>query len=55
MQWLGKRLLITAASSGSGAATAEAAAKRGAELALVARSADKLEAVAQRSAMAAVA
>jgi short-subunit dehydrogenase len=48
MDWSGKRLLITGASSGIGAATAEAAAKRGAELALVARSADKLEAVAQR-------
>lgn len=48
MNWSGKRLLITGASSGIGATTAEAAAKRGAELTLVARSADKLEAVAQR-------
>ncbi len=48
MNWPGKRLLITGASSGIGATTAEAAAKRGAELVLVARSADKLEAVAQR-------
>ena len=48
MNWSGKRLLITGASSGIGAITAEAAARRGAELMLVARSADKLEAVAQR-------
>ena len=48
MEWSGKRLLITGACSGIGAATAEAAAKRGAQLALVARSADKLEAVVQR-------
>lgn len=48
MEWSGKRLLIAGASSGIGAATAEAAGKRGAVLALVARSADKLEAVAQR-------
>jgi len=48
MSWSGKRLLITGGSSGIGAATAEAAAKRGAELVLVARSADKLEAVAQK-------
>lgn len=48
MNWSGKRLLITGASSGIGATTAEVAAKRGAELMLVARSEDKLEAVAQR-------
>ena len=48
MEWSGKRVLITGASSGIGAATAEAAAKRGAEVALVARSADKLEAVAHQ-------
>lgn len=48
MDWSGKRLLITGASSGIGAATAEAAARRGAQLALVARSAEKLEAVAGR-------
>lgn len=48
MNWSGRRLLITGASSGIGAATAEAAAKRGAELVLVARSAEKLEAVAQK-------
>jgi len=48
MNWSGKRMLITGASSGIGATTAEAAAKRGAELVLVARSADKLEAVAGR-------
>jgi short-subunit dehydrogenase len=48
MQWPGKRLLITGASSGIGAATAEAAANRGAELLLVARSAGKLETVAHR-------
>lgn len=48
MDWSGKRLLITGASSGIGAATAEAAARRGAVLALVARSKDKLDAVAQR-------
>lgn len=48
MQWSGKRLLITGASSGIGAATAEGAARRGATVALVARSADKLDAVARR-------
>lgn len=48
MDWTGKRMLITGASSGIGAATAEAAAKRGVELALVARSVGKLEAVAER-------
>ena len=48
MNWSGQRVLITGASSGIGAAIAEAAAKRGAELILVARSADKLEAVAER-------
>jgi short-subunit dehydrogenase len=48
MEWSGKKLLITGASSGIGAATAVAAAKRGAEVALVARSADKLDAVATR-------
>ncbi len=42
----GKLWLITGASSGIGAATAIAAARRGARLALVARSADKLAAVA---------
>jgi short-subunit dehydrogenase len=47
MDGSGKRGLITGASSGIGAATAKAAAKRGAELARVARSADKLEAVAR--------
>lgn len=47
MDWSGTKLLITGASSGIGAATAAAAARRGAELALVARSAGKLEAVAQ--------
>lgn len=45
--WSGQRVLITGASSGIGAAIAEAAAKRGAELILVARSAEKLEAVAE--------
>lgn len=48
MDLSGKRFLITGASSGIGAATAEAAAKRGAELFLVARSVDKLEAVAAK-------
>jgi uncharacterized protein len=42
----GRLWLITGASSGIGAATAIAAARRGATLALVARSADKLAAVA---------
>lgn len=44
----GKLLLITGASSGIGASTAVAAARRGARLALVARSADKLAAVAEQ-------
>lgn len=46
MEWSGKKWLITGASSGIGAATA--AAKRGAEVVLVARSAGKLEGVAER-------
>lgn len=48
MNWPRTRWLITGASSGIGAATAIAAAKRGAEIALVARSAEKLESVAQQ-------
>lgn len=48
MQWRGKQLLITGASSGIGAAVAEAASRRGAELVLVARSAERLDAVAHR-------
>jgi ribitol 2-dehydrogenase len=43
----GKVVLITGASSGIGAATAMALARRGAKVALAARSADKLQALAQ--------
>lgn len=48
MQWPGRQLLITGGSSGIGAATAIAAAERGADVALLARSAEKLESVAHR-------
>src|SRR5258707_14901575 len=44
---LGRRILITGASSGIGRCLAEQSAQAGAHLALVARSADKLEDLAQ--------
>lgn len=52
---MAKTIFITGASSGIGAATAEAAAAAGWRAALVARSADKLEALARRLGSAALA
>jgi short-subunit dehydrogenase len=47
MSWAGKAAIVTGASSGIGLAVARALARRGVRVALVARSADKLAAIAR--------
>ncbi|WP_036320266.1 SDR family NAD(P)-dependent oxidoreductase, partial [Microbispora sp. ATCC PTA-5024] len=49
MDLAGARVLVTGASSGIGAATAEALARRGASLALAGRDAARLAGVAERT------
>lgn len=49
MRLTGRRVLLTGASRGIGAALADAFARRGAQLLLVARPSDQLEAVAERT------